>query len=327
MQTSYKVGRKVAHPNARVFIKKQEFRLLTSVLNKCILVLGDFMMFQKIGNIMEGQDGAIWNNLLFRFNHAGKCAVYNLDTMRQGDSTALCHFELEKTEVIKPHSNSVFFGNEYFKPDDEFPLLYTNVYNNYSNCEERKIGVCCVYRIFRKDGFFQSKLVQTIEIGFTEDQDLWCSPDKNDVRPYGNFTADTNKNILYAFVMRDGYNTTRYFCFKMPTLDDGVYDSEFGVKRVILEKQDIIGFFDCQYHRFIQGVCCNKGKIYSLEGFGHDQVNSPAMRVINPEKQEQELFELFDNFDSPTEPEFIDFASDVCYYADNPGNLYILSDI
>ena len=276
---------------------------------------------------MEGQDGAIWNGLLFRFNHAGKCAVYDLDKMKNGKDAEICVFTLEKMDVIMPHSNAVFFGAEYFCETDEFPLLYTNVYNNYSKCEDRRLGVCCAYRIQRAGDSFKGELVQVIEIGFTDNQDLWCSADKNDVRPYGNFVADTDNGVYYAFNMRDGERVSKYFSFAMPKVADGTLDPALGVKKVVLAESDIIDSFDCEYHRFVQGAIFHKGKIYSLEGFGHDKVNVPAIRIINPKEKAQESFALFENFESPTEPELIDFWNGECFYADNPGNLYIIENI
>lgn len=299
---------------------------MTQCAQNNIIAFGDTMIIEKIGNIMEGQDGAIWNDLLFRFNHAGKCAVYDLAKMRAGNSKALCTFTLDKMEVVMPHSNSVFFGKDFFTEDDEFPLLYTNVYNNYSKCEDRRIGVCCVYRIKRNEDSFSGELVQVIEIGFTENDKLWISPDKNDVRPYGNFVADVKKGIYYGFVMRDVSKTTKYFSFNLPKLTDGKFDVALCVNKVLLNENDIIDSFECEYCRFIQGACVYKDKVYSLEGFGHDKVNIPAIRIINPQTKLQESFKPFENFDSPTEPEFIDFWNDICYYADNPGNLYIIKE-
>jgi hypothetical protein len=72
------------------------------------------MKLEKIGSVMEGQDGAIWNNLIFRFNHAAKCAVYDAKKMAEGDSSPITYFELDKKDLIMPHSNAVFFGNEYY---------------------------------------------------------------------------------------------------------------------------------------------------------------------------------------------------------------------
>jgi hypothetical protein len=127
--------------------------------------------------------------------------------------------------------------------------------------------------------------------------------------------------------MIDDIKKARYFGFRLPKCRDGVEDEKLGVKRVVLDTEDVINQFDCEYHRFIQGACAHGGKIYSLEGFGHDKVNVPAIRVINPLTKSQEIFEVFENFDSPTEPEFIDFWNGVCYYGDNPGNMYILTEL
>lgn len=284
------------------------------------------MKLEKIGTIMEGQDGAIWNNLLFRFNHAAKCAVYDLDQMKNGNSEAITYFTLDKAEKIMPHSNSVVFGSEYYAEDDQFPLLYTNIYNNYSKQDNRKEGVCCVYRLQKIGNEFITTLVQIIEIGFTKNDALWCSSDKDDARPYGNFVVDPKNNIYYGFTMRDEDKTARYFAFDLPKCRDGETDPETGVKKVILTENDITNKFGCEYHRFIQGACFYDGKIYSLEGFGHDKVNVPALRIINPENKTQDFFQVFENFESPTEPELIDFWDGVCYYADNPGNLYIITD-
>ena len=281
------------------------------------------MKLEKIGMVAEGQDGAIYNNKIFRFAHNGKCWVYDINKMLSGVSKAEAFFELDKIDLIMPHSNSVFFGNEFFSPEDEFPLLYSNVYNNYSKEENKRKGVCCVYRLERKGDEYTTQLVQVIEIGFVEDTELWCSQGE-DVRPYGNFVIDTEKSVFYAFTMRDQENHARYFAFDLPKRHEGVIDPIIGVKRVVLNQKDIKEQFDCEYHRFIQGACFNKGKIYSLEGFGHDKINVPALRIINPSTKSQELYCVFENFESPTEPEFIDFSGETCFYADNPGNMYIL---
>ena len=57
----------------------------------------------------------------------------------------------------------------YADPADEFPLLYSNVYNNYAKTENKRKGFCCVYRLQRAGESFVTTLVQLIEIGFTEE--------------------------------------------------------------------------------------------------------------------------------------------------------------
>ena len=81
-----------------------------------------------------------------------------------GETAPFATFALDKRELITPHSNAVFFGTEFFEEGDEFPLLYSNIYNNYSGKEEPLIGVCLVYRLMRDGDSFKTTLVQIIEI-------------------------------------------------------------------------------------------------------------------------------------------------------------------
>ena len=85
----------------------------------------------KLSKIVGGQDGAIYNNFLFRFSSKGGCTVYDMKYLTE-EAVPFAEFKLDGLDMIVPHSNSVIFGNEFFAPDDEFPLLYSNVYNNYA---------------------------------------------------------------------------------------------------------------------------------------------------------------------------------------------------
>lgn len=270
------------------------------------------MKITKIADIKGGQDGAISGNYLFRLNDRGYCAVHKMDNL--GEKFA--EFTLDKAETIVPHSNAVQFGCEYFEQNDEFPLLYSNIYNNYARTENPMKGVCLVYRILRDGEKFSSALVQKISVGFVEDE-LWKSG--SDIRPYGNFVIDRDKKRLYAFVMRDEDKVCRYFAFNLPVLSDGA--------EVVLGKEDVIEYFDCPYHYFVQGATCHKGKIYSTEGFHNDEVNAPAIRIIDLEKKEQIFFVNIMKEGFIEEPEFIDFSEDgICYYSDAHGSLYIFEN-
>lgn len=282
------------------------------------------MKIKQIAHICGDQDGAIFENLLFRFGSRGRCRVYDLtELMHPTDAVAeiepISSFILDKADVIVPHSNAVVFGTEYFCDGERFPLLYSNVYNNYAKEGDRRVGVLCVYRITEECGEFSSELVQIIRIGFTDDE-LWRSVDVTDVRPYGNFVIDREGARLYAFVMRDGDKKTRYFSFDLPKSEDGVKDPTNGIRTVTLTKSDILGYFDAPYHRFIQGACMRGGLIYSTEGFGKDI--HPAIRIIDT-VSEREIFhtDLFDG-GYEHEAEFIDFLGDKCLYGDARGNLF-----
>ena len=216
------------------------------------------MKIKQIAKISSGQDGAIRNNQLFRFDTRGKCFVYDLldiDANSVKELEPIGSFVLDKAELIVPHSNSVCWGTEFYDPNDEYPLLYSNVYNNYAKADDKLIGVCCVYRVERTEGNFKTTLVQLIEIGFTDDPSLWKAyPDRDGVRPYGNFVIDCRAGYYYAFVMRSEELGTRYFKFKIPSLSEGEVDSIYGVKRVVLTPEDICDKFDCPYHRYVQGA-------------------------------------------------------------------------
>lgn len=282
------------------------------------------MNIRRIANIRGGQDGAIFGKYLFRFTPRGEGHVYDLEAIEAAPGESfleVASFTLDRAEDICPHSNAVMFGKEYYAPDDEFPLLYANIYNNYAKTDRPLKGVCCVYRLQRDDDSFKTTLVQLIEIGFVEDSTLWkLKPEADGVRPYGNFTIDAERGIYYGFVMRDEESGTSYFAFDLPKVTDGEVDEAFGVRKVVLNASDIKKHFVCPAHHYIQGACCHGGKIYSLEGFK----NTPALRIIDPERGEQEAVYFFSDYGVIEETEFIDFYGNTCYYSDCRGGLYII---
>ena len=287
------------------------------------------MNVRLVAKIRGDQDGAIYGSELFRFDSLGNCAVYDLKEIKDDEVTELtprAEFRLDGADVIVPHSNAVCFGCGFYDENDEYPLLYTNIYNNFAKEEDKLIGVCCVYRLQRTENKFTAILVQLIEIGFTEDSELWKAyPDKHGVRPYGNFVVDGESRSYYAFVMRSEEKGTRYFRFDLPSVNDGEIDTRFNVKKVVLSADDIRDTFDLGYSRYVQGAIFHEGKIYSTEGFHKDIINRPAIRVIDTVKKEEEYFDILD-IGFVNEPEFIDFYNGTCYYSDASGNLYTVEE-
>ena len=285
------------------------------------------MKLNQIATIIKGQDGVVWKNEIFRFDHLGNCNVYNLNELVSGEITNLnptATFTLDKAELIMPHSNATFWGAHYYAKSDEFPLLYTNVYNSPANFNDNIMGACCVYRLERNGNGFITTLVQIIQIGFTEDCNLWkASPEKHGVRPYGNFVIDREQGFYHAFVMRNEELGTRHFKFKIPPITKGYMDPNYNVKRVILTKEDILEQFDCPFQNYVQGATIYNGKLYSTEGFS-DSVIRPAIRVINLNNRKEEKHVDLWEMGYHIEPEFIDFENGVCYYGDSEGNLYTI---
>ena len=287
------------------------------------------MKYTQISTICRKQDGAIFGDTLFRFSAGGIGLAYPMEQVlkpeNKDEPLGYAEFTLDKAELVCPHCNAVFFGKEKFADEDEFPLLYANVYNNYSKEENRKIGQLCVYRLQRQGESFVTTLIQLIEIGFTTDL-LWCSyqkgEEKSDTRPYGNFLADLDKNILYAFVMRDKEYITRYFAFPLPSFREGEFNPILKVPHKTLEKEDILDQFDTPYHKYIQGGAISEGLIYSTEGFGEKETSRSAIRIIDPKKKCQIAF--FDLCDAgiPVEPEWMDFHEGKCLYSNATGSVY-----
>lgn len=279
----------------------------------------------NIAKLKTDQDGAIFGGYLFNFSTKGAASVYKMSDVlnNNGQDIPYSSFILDKSELICPHSNSVSFGVEYYEEGDEFPLLYSTVYNTYKNFPDRHEGECCVYRIWRDGESFKSKLVQLIKISFVDDINEWKSLSENrDVRPYGNFTVDRENRKLYAFVMRDAPNKTRLFEFNLPDFNEGIFDERLGCFYKALEKSDILSSFDFEYTRYMQGSCCCDGKIYSVEGFSASEENPPAIRIIDTQNKKQIFYKQFKELGLEIEPEFIEFYDGKFYYIDGHGNLF-----
>lgn len=286
--------------------------------------------FKKLGNICQGQDGCIWENTVFRFSGDGICRVYDLQNLtpcENGEAKMIASFKLDRADELCPHSNSVCFGKDKYDKDDEYPLLYTNLYNAYDRCEDEMWGVCCVYRLMRDGDSFKTTLVQIIEVGFAHDAELWCSRkpgEGRDMRPFGNFVVDAENGLYHGLVMRDKPQKTRYFTFKLPNPTDGQLDGHFGVNRVTLTKDDILSKFDCDYSSYLQGACVHKGLIYSIEG-GTKSYTSPAtLTVVDPKACRQIIRISLIYYGMDFEPEFIDFTDNRCIFIDNMGNVFEL---
>ena len=118
------------------------------------------MKITRLAKIHWGQDGAIWGDELFRFDHKGECHVFKLSELGDGEDepSPSAVFVLDRADELAPHSNAVFFGTEYYEEGDEFPLLYSNIYNNYADAEDKLIGVCCVYRLLRDGAYIFQRI-------------------------------------------------------------------------------------------------------------------------------------------------------------------------
>lgn len=270
------------------------------------------LRFTELWQTCSGQDGAMYGDWLIRFDTKGNGHVFRISEQKEVSS-----FRLGSADKIVPHSNAVVFGCEKLNPDDEFPLLYSNIYNNYAKAQDRLEGTVCVYHLTREDTEFRADPVQVIRVGFVHDPQ-WS--DGNDVRPYGNFVVDTDLGQLVAFTMRDDDRVTRYFTFPLPKASEGEFCEAWGVPVVTLTADDVLSVFDTPYSRFIQGACCAGGKVYSVEGFS-DEKNPAKMQIVD--LRTQKLHAVIDLFAMglTIEPEFVNVHDGVLYYSDAHGRL------
>ena len=292
------------------------------------------MNIKRVAKVASGQDVTIYGGYLFDFidrDERGNCAVYEMESIRGAggeEPEPICRFRLDKRELISTHNNAVFFGKEFYEEGDEFPILYSNVYNNYQRCEERHEGELCAYRLTKDGNEFKTELVQIIKIGFVEDVSLWKSaPGTVDVRPYGNFAMNTESGELYAFVMRDATNTTRYFAFDAPSVREGEVDGYYGVRKRVISASEIKYSFDLEYHKGIQGACVHDGMIYSVEGGCLGHAKTAALRIVDPKSKAQAAYISLADYGITAEPEGVVFDKDVCYYVAGHGDTYVLEDL
>lgn len=276
------------------------------------------LSFIPLGHICNGQDGAIWGGNLFRFNAKGNCRVFDLKTL-----APVAEFTLDKAQIIAPHSNAVSFSNQYYADGDEYPILYTNIYNNYASAPDRLEGVCCAYRIMPTTDGFTSQLLQVIRVDFVHDSRLWCSENVKDVRPYGNFAVDAATGKLHAFVMRDEANRTRFFRFALPDVRDGQWNNTWGVPVVHLTADQIEEQFDECYVNYVQGACCHNGIVYSVEGFDlPNDCARPAIHIFDTNAKKLVLEADLEHLGLTREPEFIAVFDGKVYYSDCTNRLF-----
>lgn len=246
------------------------------------------------------QDGCVYNNYLFTFDSEGKCFVFDLT-----NKELLCSTILPNVNGLLPHSNCVCFGKK-MNEDDEFPLLYTNVYNNYSNNEET-YGLCFVYKITKTNiCSFSFRHIQTIKVSFI-DSVFWHNNSNNN-SPYGNFLV--YDDFLFVYLNIFGSKITRFFKFPLPLINPNFSGITY------LDINNVIDIKDFILFKYIQGGTIYNDYLYSLEGF-----NESCLRIINLTNDSLQSVELTNTICNK-EPEFISFLNNYLIIGDVDGHLY-----
>ena len=250
------------------------------------------------------QDGCIYNDVLFLFSSNGLCTIFNISNKQM-----ICSSQLPTYKGYCPHSNSVSFGKK-FCDTDTYPLLYSNIYNNYPNIAD-SFGMCLVYRII-DETLFEFKLMQVIKIGFTNDANLWYDNSDN-ASPYGNFLICGDD--LWVYVNIFGSSITRFFSFKTPAIivsDD--------IDFCILTKDNIQEMFDTDLFKYIQGGTSRGTNLVSLEGFG-TELSPSFLRIISLTTKTIQSIDL-GFYLNTLEPEFVSFYNNLLIVGTYEGKFF-----
>lgn len=222
-----------------------------------------------------GQDGAQYNGVLFRFSANNTFSVIQLP-----DGNVLGSGSMNGTDV--PHCNSVFFSNEFYSENDDYPIIYVNGYNGTDgNGNRLAYGQLYAYRIIVNNGNYSAELLQKID----------CSA--LDLGGYGNFAFNPEDNEV---VLIDYHNTGQnfYYCFARPDLNESVKQ---------ISAADITeSFNDTNGTPSMQGCTLDNGNIYITYG----GINNGQLAVISLEKQKRVSYLSLVEGGLTFEPEYAD---------------------
>lgn len=162
------------------------------------------------------------------------------------------------------HCNQIFFGNDYYKMSDEFPLLYISM-------EHKNVRSTIAFRIYRKAGTYYVTEVQTIKLVFDKAEDTIYYP---------NSYYDFDEGLIYyagyteSTYMRSETNKLKYYAFPMPS-----YREEY----VEFRTSESIETFILPSETATQGGFISHSHLYQTFSFGSktDPLRRPVMRVVD----------------------------------------------
>ena len=209
--------------------------------------------------VASGQDGAIYNDLLFRPDEFTAIRVYD---MKVGEIVGTA--SIDPIDTVRPYGNSIFFGNQFYDADDPFPVLYYTGRGVYSDNTNLPDGTVYAYRIIDNgDNTYTLNRVQTITFA-------------NDVgySAYGGFGFDEVENKLVGYDYRYGDpQKNTYYIADMPLVSSG----DVTISNAQVEKFDLTTpFFGGP-----QGCICHNRKFYILNGAS----NSGSLNVVDLNKE------------------------------------------
>ena len=162
------------------------------------------------------------------------------------------------------HCNQVFFGNDYYKISDEFPLLYVSM-------EHKDIHSTIAFRIYKRAGSYYLEEVQTIKLVFDVDTDIIYFPNSyydydEGLIYYGGYTENT--------YMREENNKLRYYSFAIPDYRESYYE---------LHTSEALDRFELASETATQGGFISHSHLYQTFSFNSkdNPLRMPVMRVVD----------------------------------------------
>ena len=162
------------------------------------------------------------------------------------------------------HCNQIFFGNDYYKMSDEFPLLYISM-------ENPNVRSTIAYRIYKRADQYYLEEVSTLKLVFDKPEDTIYYP---------NSYYDYEEGLIYyggyteATYMRSDTNKLRYYSFPMPS-----YREEY----VELHTDNPIDRFELPSETATQGGFISHSHLYQTFSFNSkdNPLRMPVMRVVD----------------------------------------------
>lgn len=162
------------------------------------------------------------------------------------------------------HCNQAFFGDQYYKITDEYPLLYVSM-------EHKNVHSTIAFRIYTKGGTYHLEEIQTINLVFDYEEDTIYYPNSyydfdDGLIYYGGYTENS--------YMRSDTNKLKYYSFPMPSYREEYYE---------VHTDNSIDTFTLPSETATQGGFISHHHLYQTFSFGSktDPLKAPVMRVVD----------------------------------------------
>ena len=162
------------------------------------------------------------------------------------------------------HCNQAFFGDQYYKMSDEYPLFYISM-------EHKNVHSTIAFRIYKRGGVYHLEQIQTIKLVFDKEEDTLYYP---------NSYYDFDEGLIYysgyteSNYMRSDSNKLKFYSFPMPSYKEEYYE---------FHTANPIDSFSLPSETATQGGFISHSHLYQTFSFGSktDPLRAPVMRVVD----------------------------------------------